>query len=256
MSAAAIASIKAASTSDKIRNPLVRKLLSFADIESGDISLLNGLLGDLRRTAVKRDIVGEGRRTEYVHLLVDGWAARYRQLNSGARQITAVLLPGDFCDLDVTLLGQMDPGVVALTPCKVAWIESDRFERFAAENPLLARHLWRGALLDQAVLSSWVVNLGRRDAYQRVAHLLCELHYRASASGLVTDDRLDFPLTQNEIADATGLTSVHVNRTLQRLRADGLIELSSRVLAIKDVSTLQQSAGFDPAYLHIRKRAS
>lgn len=105
-----------------------------------------------------------------------------------------------------------------------------------------------------AGVPAWVVSLGRRDAYQRVAHLLCELHYRALTVGLVKDDRFDLPLTQNEIADAAGLTSVHVNRTIQRLRADGLIELSGRVLTIKDVSGLQQAGGFDPAYLHIQKR--
>lgn len=252
MSPAAVASILG-SVPQNTRNPLVRRLSAFADLESAELSLLNGLLADVRLTRVKRDIIREGSRTDYVHLIIDGWAARYRVLADGARQITSFLLPGDFCDLDVTVLGQLDHGVVALTPCRVAWIGLDRFNRLTAEHPLIARHLWRAALLDETILRAWVVSLGRRDAYQRVAHLLCELHYRALTVGLVANDRFDLPLTQNEIADAVGLTAVHVNRTVQRLRTDGLIELSSRVLTIKDVCALQQAAGFDPSYLHNQK---
>jgi CRP-like cAMP-binding protein len=115
--------------------------------------------------------------------------------------------------------------------------------------------LWWGTLVDEAILRDWIVNNSRRNAHQRVAHLLCELHARLQIIGLVENDRVDLPLTQNELADATGLTAVHVNRTLQRLRGDDLIELSRRVFTIKNITELERAAGFDGTYLHVRRRA-
>jgi CRP-like cAMP-binding protein len=114
--------------------------------------------------------------------------------------------------------------------------------------------LW-STLVDEAVLRQWVVNVGRRDAHSRIAHILCELHARMSMVGLVDADRLALPLTQTDLADATGLTAVHINRTLQRLRKEGLIEVGSGMLKIMDVSALKEAGGFDDAYLHIKRRS-
>lgn len=232
----------------------LRKLGVFADLSDAEIALLDELTGDVRMTGAKRDIIREGDRPEQLHLIVSGWAARYKSLPGGARQITAFLIPGDFCDLHGKILGRMDHSIVALTPCKIAWIPSDRFDQLTSGHPELTRALWWGTLLDESILRSWVVNIGRRDAYERIAHLLCELHARMKMIGLVENDRLDLPLTQEELADATGLTAVHVNRTLQRLRADDLIQLSSRMLTVEDVNELRKVAGFDPSYLHIERR--
>ena len=233
---------------------LLRKLRIFAELSSEEVALLNDITRDVRTTSTKRDIISEGAKPEHLHLIVQGWAVRYKVLSDGTRQITAFLIPGDLCDLHVTILEQMDHSIAALTTCRVAWVASDLFDRLTAEHPRLTRALWWGTLVDAAVLRAWIVNLGRRDAYARIAHLLCELHYRMSMVGLTHNDRFDFPLTQSELADATGLTPVHVNRTVQSLRADGLIELSAKALKITDVGALQQAAGFDPAYLHIAKR--
>ena len=114
--------------------------------------------------------------------------------------------------------------------------------------------MWWGTLVDEAVLRQWVVNVGRREAYARIAHILCELHARMQAVGLVTEDQLALPLTQDELADATGLTPVHVNRTLQRLRGDNLIEIGSGRLNVLDLGKLKKAGGFDPSYLHIQRR--
>lgn len=235
---------------------LHRKLSNFADLDSEEITLLAEATTDVRTTEARHDIISEGERPEHLHLIVDGWATRYKILPDGSRQITAFLLPGDFCDLHAKILGHMDHAIAALSPCKVAWIPSDRFDRLTAEHSGLTRALWWGTLLDEAIVRNWLVNIGRRNAYERIAHLLCEMHARMQMIGLVNDDRLDLPFTQDELADATGLTSVHVNRTLQRLRVDDLIELSARVLTIKNVAELKRVAGFDPSYLHIRRRAS
>jgi CRP-like cAMP-binding protein len=233
---------------------IIRKLSVFAELNDAEVALLNDLTSDVRMAGAKRDIVREGNRPEELHLIVSGWAARYKTLPGGARQITAFLLPGDLCDLHGKVFGRMDHSIGTLTPCKVAWIPSDKFDRLTIEHSELARALWWGTLLDKAILRNWIVNIGRRDAYGRIAHLLCELHARMQTIGLVEDNRLDFPITQEDLADATGLTAVHVNRTLQRLRADGLIELSSRVLTVQNVSELTRVAGFDASYLHIERR--
>lgn len=235
-------------------NALLRKLAIFADLSGDEVDLLNEATRDIRTTAAKSDIISEGDRPDHLHLITQGWAARYKVLPNGARQITAFLIPGDFCDLHGKVLKAMDHSIVALTPCKVAWVASDSFDRLTIEHANLTRALWWGTLLDEAILRNWIVNNSRRDAHQRIAHLLCELHARVQIIGLVDGDRLDMPLTQNELADATGLTAVHVNRTLQRLRADNLITLSGKVLTIKNIGELKRVAGFDGNYLHIDRR--
>jgi len=215
---------------------------------------LDLLCSDVRPVEAKANIISDAERPEYIHVVIEGWAARYKDLPGGSRQITALLLPGDFLDAHVTIIGRMDHSVSAITRCKVAYINPDQLDALASEDNLMARAFWWSTLVDEAILRSWLVNLGRRDAYARVAHLLCEIHARMTQIGLVHEDRLDFPLTQEEIADATGLTAVHTNRTLQRLRADDLIELGRKVLTVLDVPGLQRVAGFEPAFLHLVRR--
>ena len=123
-----------------------------------------------------------------------------------------------------------------------------------SERPVLTKGLWWMTLVDEAVLRQWIVNVGRRDAFDGVAHILCELHVRMKAVGLVEDGTFDLPITQEELADAMGMTPVHINRVLQRLRTDGLIELKARVLTITDVHRLRKIGGFSDDYLHIRER--
>jgi CRP-like cAMP-binding protein len=233
---------------------LVRKLTTFADLNEVQRNKLDALCSDVRTVASKTDIASDGDRPESIQLIVDGWAARYKHLPDGGRQIMAFLLPGDLLDAHVTILGHMDHGVRAITRCKVAYIKADSLDTLTSEDNLLARACWWSTLVDEATLRSWIVSLGRRDAYERVAHLLCEIHARAALLGLVHYDRFDLPFTQEEIADATGLTAVHTNRTLQRLRAENLIELSGKVLTVLDVTALQEVAGFDPSFLHLVRR--
>lgn len=236
------------------QNALLSRLNAFTNLDPDDRTKLDALCRDVRTTAAKRDIISEGDRPQHVHLVIDGWAARYKWINGGSRQITAFLIPGDFCDIHVAVLGRMDHGIVALTRCKVAYIDSIEMDRLTMENNRLTRAMWWGTLVDEAVLRQWVVNVGRRDAYERVAHVLCELHARMKMVDLVKNDHLALPITQEDLADATGLTSVHINRTLQRLRRDNLIELGGGMLNVLDVRALQEAGGFDPSYLHIKRR--
>lgn len=236
------------------RNALLAKLETVANLgEDGKASLAT-LCHDTRTIAAKQHIIHEGDRPEQVHLIVDGWAARYKQLPDGSRQIVAFLIPGDFCDLHVAVLGHMDHAIVAITQCRVAFIPGLEIDELTSNHNGLTKALWWSTLVDEAVLRSWIVNNGRRDAYQRIAHLICELHLRLQLIGLVVQGQFHLPLTQEEFADATGLTPVHTNRMLQRLRREGLIQLESRSLTVLDVDALRQAAGFDPGYLHITRR--
>lgn len=231
-------------------NPLIRKLENIAELSEDDRRALLSMCDDVRDVREHRDVISEGARPDHVHLIIDGWAARYKVVPDGARQITAYLIPGDFADLHATILGKMDHGIFALTPLKVAFISRERIDALTRERPELTRALLWATLVDESVLRQWIVNLGRRDAHQRTAHLMCEMHVRMQNIGLASEGKFDLPLTQEEIADTLGLTPVHTNRTLQRLRSEGLIELKGRALTILNGAGLRKVAGFDPIYLH------
>ena len=235
-------------------SPLVRRLSTLADLETEDVSRIAELCRETEQFPVKQHIKKEGEQPEYVHVMLSGWAARYKTLRDGSRQIVDFVIPGDFCDLHVTLLQEMDHGIVTLSRCCVARISPEEIAKLTSENNRIVRAMWWSTLVDQAILREWVLNVGRRDAYERVGHLLCEMHFRMKRVGLVEDNRLSLPVTQEELGDATGLTSVHINRTLQRLRRENLIRSGGGMLTLLDVGALQEAAGFDPSYLHVKRR--
>jgi CRP-like cAMP-binding protein len=238
---------------DEAPIPLIAKLETVMPLPEADRQALAALCVGAREMSARRNIIREGDRPDHIHLMVEGWAARYKLLPDGARQITAFLLPGDFCDLHVTILGEMDHGIATLTRAKVAFIPRATMEALN-DRPGLVKAFWWATLVDEAVLRNWIVNVGRRDAFEAVGHLICELYVRMKNVGLAADRRFDLPLTQEEIADALGLTAVHVNRILQRLRADDLISFHRGRLAIHDYERLEKAAGFNPNYLHIERR--
>jgi CRP-like cAMP-binding protein len=234
-------------------NPLVVKLQTVTELPAEDIAALGAVCTDARDLAPRRNIIREGDRPDHVHLIVEGWAARYKLLPDGSRQITAFLIPGDFCDLHVTILGEMDHSIATIGRARVAFIPRATMEALT-ERPKIARAFWWATLVDEAVLRAWIVNVGRRDAYEAIGHLMCELYVRLRNVGLTTDHSFELPLTQEEIADALGLTPVHVNRVLQRMRAEDLIRLKRSALEILDYGRLEKASGFNPNYLHIETR--
>lgn len=236
--------------------PFIRKLETVESLTDAEKRAAIALCNDVRVTPRRKDIISQGASPDRVHIILSGWAARYSIVRDGSRRITAFLLPGDFCDIHGTVLATMDHSILAITDCEVAHVPADLIEEITRSTPVLTRALWRSTLIDEAILRQWLVNAGRMDALKTVGHLLCEMHARMKLIGLVEDGRLDLPMTQEELGDATGLTSVHVNRTLRDLRQQGLLTLGRGELHIPDVPALAKACEFDPQYLHLRGRTS
>ncbi|MBV9930185.1 MAG: Crp/Fnr family transcriptional regulator [Alphaproteobacteria bacterium] len=230
------------------------KLGTVARLSEDDRAAVEALCDDAQEVAARRSIIREGDRPDRVHAILEGWAIRYALLANGTRQITAFLVPGDFCDLHATVLGHMDHSIATLTRARVAAIPRARIDE-VMERPSVARAFLWSTLVDEAVLRSWIVTVGRRDAEEAIGHLMCELYLRMRNVGLTIDHSYALPLTQEEIADALGLTPVHVNRVLQRMRREGLISLAGGALTIHDYRKLEHASGFDPNYLHFEPRA-
>ena len=197
-----------------------------------------------------RDLVRAGERPSKFVMLLDGFACRHRTMEDGRRQIVAFHVPGDLCDLAGLHLKRLDCGTRSLTPVKVAVIPHATLSSWSRFQPRLGELLWRAALVDTAISREWIVNVGRRTAYQRTGHLLCEIVLRMRSALAMPGPSYDLPFTQVELADALGLTAVHVGRMLQQLRTDGLAELSGGVLNVLNWRGLKHAADFDPGYLH------
>lgn len=230
--------------------PWIRKLERLGTLSDKDRWMLEALPLTVRQIEADRDLVHDGACISQCTLLIEGFACRYKSLQDGRRQIVAFHIPGDVVDLPGLLLGEMDYGIGTLTPAKVALIPHATVSGWTRTHPGLMRLLWRDTLIEAAMFREWMVNVGRRTARERTAHLLCELVMRLRAAGFARGYACDLPITQVELADALGLSNVHVNRTLQELRGDGLIDLGGGILVVRDWDRLEAAAEFDPRYLH------
>lgn len=231
-------------------NPLTRKLELFGRLAEADRQLLDRIASRPRTVAAHEDIIREGDAPSDVHLVMEGLSCRYKMLPDGNRQIFAYLVPGDFCDLNIFILKRMDHNIATLSDCQIVSVPRARVLELS-ERPAIARALWWVTLVDEAILREWVVSLGQRDAEQRIAHLFCELHLRMQSIGLLNDDNLELPITQAELADTVGLSTVHVNRSLQKLRNQNLVQFRHKTLSILDIDRLRASCAFNPNYLHL-----
>jgi CRP-like cAMP-binding protein len=233
-------------------NPLTMKLEQFIRFDPEERQRLEQLLSyPTKNYARGRDIIREGEKVDDIHLVLTGLAARSKTLRSGARQFMALLVPGDLCDVEVFILEGMDHDIVALTDTVCVLIPAKIIEGLLTESTALTKALWWSTMTDSAVLREWIVDHGSRASVERIAHLMCEMLIRYRIVGETTDNSMPFLLTQEELADATGMTPVHVNRMIQQLRADGLIDLHGKVLTILDPKGLQKVAKYDSAYLHL-----
>lgn len=230
---------------------LIRKLEQRDRLSDEEKQVLDRAVSRIREFAADEDLVSEGDRPTESSLLLDGFAARYKGLADGRRQITAIHVAGDFVDLHSFLLHRMDHGVVALSPCRVGAVPHETLREITERHPHLARLLWLGTLIDGAIHREWLVAMGRRPAVSQMAHLICELFLRLQGVGRTRGSSFQLPLTQAELGDALGLSTVHVNRTIQELRSAGLITWRDQVVTINDWEGLAAEAEFDPAFLNL-----
>jgi len=235
--------------------PVVRRLNALRRLSESGAAAIRAAVGErIAKAAAGEDLVCEGDRCDSVRLFLSGWAYRYKGLEDGRRQILSFILPGDTCDAYVYLLSAMDHSIAALTPVTYTELDATAFERLMLADKSVAEAFHCEMLASRAVQREWAINLGRRDALERVAHVICELFERLHAVGLVDGNSFAFPVTQTDLADATGLSTVHLNRTLQELRAAGLITLRERSLTILDLQSLRNTAMFNPNYLHLERK--
>lgn len=234
-------------------NPLLLKLEYGADLDAADRALLADLSRGPRSLEPQQDIVRAGDRATGVHLVLEGYAFRYKLVSDGQRQILGLLLPGDFCDLQSVVLGPSDHYIAALTPCLVADIGQARIDALVFSDSRLARALWWATLVDESILREWLASMGQRSADKRIAHLFCELLLRQQLVGAAGERDCPLPLTQPMLADILGITTIHVSRILRDLRVAGLIQLKDRRLRVPDVARLRAFCDFDPTYLHLVK---
>lgn len=230
----------------------IRRLQNFVALSAEEQAQLREVSSERVRTIKPRvDLVHEGEPPPALHLMLSGWACRYKTLEDGRRQIIAFLLPGDLCDLNSYVLRKMDDSIAAVTELVFTVIPHDRLASIGEAHPRIAQALWWHLLATLSVQREWTLNIGQRNAFERIGHLFCELFLRLRAVGLTRGASCHLPITQTELAEATGITPVHVNRTLQEMRSTRLIVLKDRVLTIPDFPALQRSVFFSPAYLHL-----
>ena len=233
-------------------NRFINKLQGLITLTAADVVALEQALTSPRSYVARQDLIREGDEPGPMFVMLEGWACRYKILPSGTRQIMAFLMPGDACDLHIKLLAEMDHGIQAITPALVATVSREKMQTLMREHPNVANAMYTAQLVDEGIMRAWIVSMGRRSSVERVAHLTCELYLRARNIGLTNDTVFALPLSQLVLADALGMTPVHINRILKELRLAGAMALKRGSVTILDPAKLIQIAGFDENYLHRR----
>lgn len=229
---------------------LVEKIRRLAPIDAEDERAIRALRLREAQVGARDYLVREGTVPTQCCLLLEGYAQRSKIAADGGRQIVSFHVPGDILDLQHLFLGRADHHVQAVTEATVAWVPMSDLRSLITDRPVVGTAFWRDVLIDASIIREWVLNVGRRDAKTRIAHMLCEFIVRNAAASGGQPEGMAIPFTQDEIADATGLTPIHVNRMLRALTDAGLIERNARRLEVHSWPGLRQVAGFDEAYLH------
>jgi CRP-like cAMP-binding protein len=233
---------------------MLRKLEYWVPLKDADREAVLGLPHQIKTIQAHHYIVREREKPTHSCVMLRGFSIRHKIVGTGQRQICAVHMKGDLVDLQNSLLGVADHSVQMLTGGKIAMVPRDHIERIAFERPAVGRAMWIDTLVEAAIAREWIANVGRRDARTRLAHLLCEFSLRLKLAGLGEQTGWELPMTQEQIADATGMTSVHVNRSIRALEAEGLIERANpRSIKIGDWKKLADAGDFDSNYLHLHK---
>lgn len=229
---------------------LLRKLESHHPLTLEDRTGVLGLPYKVRQMEAQSYSVREGDRPERCAVVLSGFAFRHKVTGDGERQILSINIPGDALDFQNLFLKESDHNVQMLTRSEVAEIPLSAIEELVLSQPSVARAILIDSLVEASTFREWTLNIGQRDSRSRIAHLLCEFAYRLSRLGLEPSGDYELPMTQEQLADATGLTAVHVNRVLKGLEAEGLINRNRRTLSFPDWRRLREVADFNPRYLH------
>ena len=235
-----------------VLDAMVRKLQQWRPLDAADQDALRALPYRLIKLRPQEYIVREGDQPRGSCLMVSGFSFRHKVAGNGGRQIFSIHMKGDLADLQNSLLGTADHNLQALTNVEAAMIPVEAIQEIAFTRPAVGRAMWYETLVDGSIFREWTLNVGRRDARTRAAHLLCEFALRLEAAGLGERCNYELPMTQEQLADSLGLTSVHTNRTLMGLGDDGLIARRQRAVQIVDWPGLSRAGDFDPAYLHLK----
>ena len=233
-------------------NPLIRKLHHLFPLTREEERVLDRACSRTAQFGPDEDIALEGDRPSDCNLLLSGIVCRYKLVLDGRRQIMSFHCAGDIFDAQSFILEKMDHSIGTLTPSTVALIPHATMLEITEAFPRIARAIWKDTLIDAAIFREWMTSIGRRSAYARIAHLLCEQYVKMKTVGLTTDHQFPWPITQGEIGDALGLSNVHVNRTLKELRKADLVAFKAGWLIIKDWEGLKAACEYDPGYLHLR----
>ena len=240
-------------TNQSTLEPLVEKLAYRSDLDSEDRAAILDLPFTLRTMERSQFIVRERELATHSCVMLSGYSIRSKLVATGERQIVAIHMKGEVVDLQNSLLRVADHSVQMLTPGEVAMIPREEVVRLTLARPRIGHAMWIDTLVDGSIFREWIANLGRRDARTRIAHLLCEFAVRLRVAGLGEDTQYELPMTQEQLADTTGLTPVHINRTLKGLEREGLIERANpRAIYIGDWRKLAKVGDFDSNYLHLR----
>jgi CRP-like cAMP-binding protein len=229
---------------------LINKLSSFVSLADADRAMLAALRGTIIELKPGEDVAIQGDRPHTATLVLTGILGRYKLLSNGRRQFLSFDIPGDMPDLQSLYLETLDCSLGALTESEVMLIPLQEIHSIFERSSNLGCLFSRVILIEAAIFREWMVNLGRRSAFERIAHLFCEMITRMRAVGLTQGDTCELPITQSQMADALGLSLVSINRTLRELRVSGLIGLSRGILTIRDWHRLCEISGFDANYLH------
>jgi CRP-like cAMP-binding protein len=235
---------------------LIRSLLTRGELSIAEQEAIRALPGKIRKLDTYEDIVSKGDRPETIAIIVDGFACRYKILQNGRRPIVWFHVAGDAPDLEGLYLDTMDHSIGTMQETTVLYIpHAEMFDLFG-RMPQIQVIFWRWTLADASALREWLTNAGQRDAYGRIAHLLCELITRLQATGLAGGPVCRLPVTELDLAEATGISTVQVNRALKRLRAEGMIKLRAGKLTVLDWGGLKAAGEFDQSYLHLHEQVA
>ena len=239
-------------TQDPVLAPALRKLRLWVNLDAADEQAFLQLPHTTVAIERNKAVVREGDTVAHCWLVLSGFCVRLKYVGSGGRQIVSIHMKGDLVDLQNALLGVADHTVLTLTECQIAKLPIGPVRQLTDTHPAIKDALWHDTLVDGSIHREWVANVGRRDAPTRIAHLLCEFALKLDAVGLGEQLGYELPMTQDQLADATGLTPVHVNRVLRGLANDGLIERATpRSVVIGDWKRLTAAGDFRSDYLHL-----